>query len=1323
MAEQFDSLFSDNSQSTNNSNTNGFKSSFDKQGKTLESIESLLSDLVKTMSQSQAQNLRDDIRDNRNSNRLFQSDAFNRTSRSKSKNGGFLEGVEESFSEAFGGEEFKRQLRGIASVVADQAGISMEELPKALGKEMADSIQKTKLGGGISKIFNSWKDKALNSFKDQFAENYAKYTGQSADGIKDAINKFQQDLGLDNRFGKANDGIEVKGINELISSSKLQEGHLKDLIDALNQQEYPGQEFKDALESNISSDESTKSTSSSGPDIGDVIDSVSDKFDSEKIGKLKQKLQDFSNSSFNDLFEGFKNSKIGGTAVGKKVASVGSKIAGTAANTAGKVLGEQAVGAGIRAAGSAALGTAGGPVGIAVMIGIEAITDFLGDIFGAFTKLMDGLGKAADRDMTSRQKMIELGNKRLQADTETIIKKPFETLQRAAEKVEQVWDENLRLINQTQGYSKEDLQSLIGNYSNRLRTEGLDAVIDSASITENLSNVLKSGLSGKVAEEFAYEATKLNAAIPTQDFFTYANTYSSLAANAIKMGYSQEEAIKYANQQLEVFASNILYASRQISGGFSAGLQDAQGIFQQAVQISQAGRTNNPAVLGGTLASISALVGAVAPDLGSQIVEAVYKAAVGGNASDIVALRSLAGINASNTEFLQAVINNPQTIFSNLFNRLAQMQNMSPTNYMEVAEGLESTFGISKEALSRVDFAYLSQAIDQMQIGSDSLQANLALLQSGQSTLSAEQMKIRQINEYMINEGLSYVLDNEAAREVQQHMWDEQIAQELMENEYAIDLRGESLTFLNDIVNAVRNILGFLNPITNIMKAINLAQTAIEAATADDRVRQVLEAGKIGQGNQKVLQNLTTYGQQLKLTNSYLSQLQQARSGSAQGYQWAVVGKSMAASLGTAQRGTSAYSPITEQYATSQNINLNQMQVNFDRMLDTMSNFMGRNLQNQVDQMLEDREKTLKNSIKISQFEIEKLAKEYEENPGAYGMGDIYNISTINNELGKQMARTRAEIELRRQKEIEAEQQAKIDIQNEIERKQKNGEFLGGYSQWASTASKFGISDFSETIKELGYTESSLQQYFENLETQEGAKSEYQRRLDEETFWKQTQELLNTLNINVHDVFDKSDVMGVFWPDVHFYLDEINYKRLQEEIYTDALNNKIYTDALNNKIYTDALVTRINDTALESHIYKDALMDHIYPELKSFHTEMLTNFIKLAGDYHAVNFEHVNYNRALGNFDNDDNHTLAYAQKLLQGAEDKSAEDKINALAQALVTTPLADLLDPTVQTNVFLAQILRTVQGIFQQNNTQGKLKLPDAIAALATGMEPTTL
>ena len=81
-------------------------------------------------------------------------------------------------------------------------------------------------------------------------------------------------------------------------------------------------------------------------------------------------------------------------------------------------------------------------------------------------------------------------------------------------------------------------------------------------------------------------------------------------------------------------------------------------------------------------------------------------------------------------------------------------------------------------------------------------------------------------------------------------------------------------------------------------------------------------------------------------------------------------------------------------------------------------------------------------------------------------------------------------------------------------------------------------------------------------------------------------------------------------------------------------------------------------------------------------------------------------------------------KKLLEKLEsvktekDKTAEDTLNALTEALVQSPIEDLLDPTVQQNLFLAQILRVVQGIFQQNNTQGKLKLPDAIAALATGM-----
>lgn len=69
----------------------------------------------------------------------------------------------------------------------------------------------------------------------------------------------------------------------------------------------------------------------------------------------------------------------------------------------------------------------------------------------------------------------------------------------------------------------------------------------------------------------------------------------------------------------------------------------------------------------------------------------------------------------------------------------------------------------------------------------------------------------------------------------------------------------------------------------------------------------------------------------------------------------------------------------------------------------------------------------------------------------------------------------------------------------------------------------------------------------------------------------------------------------------------------------------------------------------------------------------------------------------------------------IQNDEKYKSSDAIYALADAL--TAATDLTDPTLQTNAILSQILIVVQSIMQQNNTSGKLTLPDAIAAMATG------
>ena len=77
---------------------------------------------------------------------------------------------------------------------------------------------------------------------------------------------------------------------------------------------------------------------------------------------------------------------------------------------------------------------------------------------------------------------------------------------------------------------------------------------------------------------------------------------------------------------------------------------------------------------------------------------------------------------------------------------------MSKDNYMEVAEGLSEVFGVSKEAFARVDFSYLSDMIGAMNIDGESLGKNLSLLISGQTTYTAEQARIAEVNKIMIDE-------------------------------------------------------------------------------------------------------------------------------------------------------------------------------------------------------------------------------------------------------------------------------------------------------------------------------------------------------------------------------------------------------------------------------------------------------------------------------------------------------------------------------------------------------------------------------------------
>lgn len=882
----------------------------------------------------------------------------------------------------------------------------------------------------------------------------------------------------------------------------------------------------------------------------------------------------------------------------------GAATAGTAAQAGATAMATMTSSAAAATSGIASMAAAAGPAGIAIvagMVAVELFSEALGPAIEGAKKFGKALKDSAKRDQASEDRRAELAKDRLKQDVETIITQPFKILEEAAQKVYDAWDSNLRTINQTQGYTKSDLQDLMASYAERLRQEGLSKYVSGSDITTNLTKVLESGLSGKVAEEFAYLATKLNAAIPTEDFFQYSSTYASLAANAIKNGKSETEAISYATSELENFASNLLYSSRQLAGGFSTGLKNASSLFEEAVKITTAAKQGDAGQLSSVLTAVSAVTGAIAPDLASSMTDAIVKAATGGNSSQIVALRSLAGINAGNTEFLKALVNNPQQVFSTLFTNLAKMQNMSNDNFMEVAEGLSDVFGVSMDAFARVDFNYLAKAITNMNTSNASLNENISNLQSGQSTTNADILRNQQVNQYMIENGLSLVMDNEAARAIQQHMWDEQRLQQLQETTYGVEIQGSALEFLAGIKNTIKNIMNILNPVRWLVTTVsNVVTSTKEGNALKDDVAKVLSLGKVGQGNAQSFYNLTTRGKELNLTPN----LVQLLGGESSYYTQQAKGRAWyaAADLSSALFAPGAY---LSQLATQGIASL---------------------LLSRTDS---------KNPYKYGVGGSSSSGPSSKYQWGTLGKSQGYGLQVKNTAMSVSSGTSTSS------NEKSAEERNKQILQSNFDRMMNTiDSFVDQgktYDEWAATARNFGISDYQKALNTLGYSEADLQGYFEAKEGVKGGQEQARKAKKEETFWDKGLEYFDTFSLN-------------------------------------------------------------SDSQMQSMIDLTTAGNELIAKILAKNTEF-----KQAFDDYFVN--HILYSKAYDHA----------AVTKIQNDEKYKSSDAIYALADAL--TAATDLTDPTLQTNAILSQILIVVQSIMQQNNTSGRLTLPDAIAAMATG------
>lgn len=1131
------------------------------------------------MSASNAQNMMPGAR---GSNTYFQS-RTNYSSRGLGGGGSFrqfTDNLQKTMMEELIGNEFKNSLRDIRDKLARDLGVNVEQVPAELGKMLGG-----KLAGAIKNL--KPVDEAIGSFKDIVSGKF--------NDIKNAYVR-----GRNNNYASTHDGA------------------------AYNPQRSSASTIRDAIRTPSGTSMFGGSSAPGGSNRAAyniqaqtvIIRANSIIQESERPEGLQGNLSDDALSSILDLLGG-------GSSVDDMINGISSILKGSASSAGAAGAGAGAAGAGAAgagAAGASAAGAAGaagagaGAVGagitealgalaavapeillvigaiVAVTMVLDALSDAVKPMVEGSKKLFKSLSDAANRYEKSREANMDAAQKRLKADIETMVTTPFDILKSAAENLYNAWDESVRTINGTQGYNKDQLYDLMGNFADRLRSDGLERVVSTDTVTTNLAKVLESGLSGSVAEEFAYLATKLNAAIPTEDFFNYASTYSSIAANAIQQGKSQSEAISYANSQLESFASNLLYASREISGGFTTGLKDANTLFQQSVQIAQASKTNNAAQISGVMTAVSAIVGAVAPDLATSMTDAIYKAATGGNSSEIVALRSLAGINASNTEFLKKLSEDPQGVFTTLFDNLGNMQKMSQDSYMEVAEGLSTVFGVSMDAFARVDFNYLAQAISSMSTSNGSLEENLELLASGETTTNAEQLRMQQINEYMWNEGLAYVMDNEAARSIQEHMWDEQIARELMEATYGVEIQGAALEFLEGIRKTIDNILGFLNPFKMFSKVANLVGSIEEAQAQDVDLTQLLELGKLGGGNATALYQLTTRNTDLNLTESLVDMM----------------------------GGVSAYNIAS----TKRKITSDLLYTGWNNYFDATAGGQGMN--------------ALYALASTSAGKAGQKASAMFGGKSSYSWGTIgkstagalsstagLSATHTSNGLSAMSEEAKAASATAQAQQVATQNLTNMlnSMQTYIDEATAKGD-AADYDDWVKSASSANrIDDFAAALQEAGMTEEAVKSQFDAATTQAAQTAEKERKLREEKFWTDTVDLLTVNNTMLESIFDKQTEF--FQAIVDYFIDHLVYS--------------------------------------SSYSHRDV--------------------------------------------------------SAVQKKEKNKSETAIYELAQAL-TQNTTDLLDPTVQTNAILAQILKLVNVLVQQGtlNTESGA-MSNILANMATG------
>ena len=395
-----------------------------------------------------------------------------------------------------------------------------------------------------------------------------------------------------------------------------------------------------------------------------------------------------------------------------------------------------------------------------------------------------------------------------------------------------------------------------------------------------------------------------------------------------------------------------------------------------------------------------------------------------------------------------------------------------------------------------------------MNVNNASLEQNMALLASGQTTTTAEQLRAQQINEYMIEEGLSYVLDNEVARTIQEHMWDEQMQREMIAATYSVELAGASSEMMQNITRAVWKLshLGesaWTNPVTNVQ----LTTEAISALQSD--IATLLNSRQIGSStaaSNLAFARLTTGNADLGLSTNYLELL----------------------------GNTSQYSQVQDKFAaTTWGAGMTQQET---KTATDLGLYIGQQIRqgikkgwNWFQDTSADIFNNLADKVGISDYITFTGSKDSTKESTADlfgpnsiesqlnavrsgGRGTRYNISSayswgtvgksFNSALGSYYTNDTdvSPYQLISATSAMSNQQL-TKVQNFLDSVEEAVSSGMSYAEWEGSASKYGISNLASTLEELGYTEQQLKDAYNDQVDKIDSEKALARQTKEEEYW------------------------------------------------------------------------------------------------------------------------------------------------------------------------------------------------------------------------------